>query len=89
MRTHYAYKLQVIKENLIMAKFKIEEYWIGDLAQLYYPDRDYKSALRLFDKDLCCTRGLWNALRTQGYKPRDRLFTRSQVRIIVKYLGEP
>ncbi|MBQ2968851.1 MAG: DUF4248 domain-containing protein [Bacteroidaceae bacterium] len=62
---------------------------IGELAKAYYPDRGYSTALRLFHKDLRLTRGLWNALQRQGYVESDRLFTRSQVKVIVKYLGDP
>lgn len=72
-----------------MARFEIRAYWIGDLAQEYYPDKDYRCAVRLFNKDLHCTRGLWGALQKQGYKEGDRLLTRSQVKTILKYLGEP
>lgn len=72
-----------------MARFEIRAYWIGDLAQEYYPDEDYRTAVRLFNKDLHCTRGLWDALRKHGYEKGGRVLSRSQVKVIVKYLGEP
>lgn len=72
-----------------MARFEIRAYWIGDLAQEYYPDKDYSAAVRIFNKDLHYTRSLWGALQKQGYKEGDRVFTRSQVKTILKYLGEP
>ena len=72
-----------------MNKFKIKPYSVGELAQLYCPDRDYYSAMRLFHKDLSETRGLQRALQKAGYKEGDRLLTRGQVQVIVQYLGEP
>ena len=45
------------------------------------------TAVRLFNRDLHRTRGLWDALQKQGYKEGDRIFTRAQVKTIVKYLG--
>ena len=72
-----------------MARFNITSYGFGELAEAYYPDDDYRTALRLFNKDLHGTRGLWDALQKQGYKRGDRIFTRAQVKTIVKFLGEP
>lgn len=53
-----------------MARFEIRAYWIGDLAQEYYPDKDYSAAVRIFNKDLHYTRGLWGALQKQGASAR-------------------
>ena len=64
-------------------------YGFGELAELYYPDRDYDSALRLFRKELRETHGLWPALQAEGYKENSKVLTRAQVRVIVQYLGEP
>ena len=72
-----------------MARFNITAYGIGELAEAYYPDREYSTAVRLFNRDLHRTRGLLDALRKQGFKDGDRIFTRAQVRVIVKYLGDP
>ena len=33
-----------------MRRFRIQSYPFGELAQLYYPDHTYDSALRLFRK---------------------------------------
>ena len=63
--------------------------YVSDLAQKYYPDRDYDSALRLFRKELHSTSGLWEALQKEGFKEYTKVLTRSQVRTIVKFLGEP
>ena len=61
----------------------------GDLAQLYYPDHNYQSALLLFRREMHETRGLWQALQAVGYKEKRKMLTRSQVRTIVQFLGEP
>ena len=72
-----------------MKNFTIQTYGFGELAELYYPDRDYNSALRLFRKELRETRGLWPALQAEGYKENSKVLTRAQVRVIVQYLGDP
>ena len=61
----------------------------GDLAQLYYPDHNYDSALRLFREEMHKTRGLWAAMVAEGYKEKTKTLTRAQVRTIVQFLGEP
>ena len=71
--------------STIMARFNIITYGFGELAGEYYLDTGYRTAVRLFNRDLRCTRGLWDALQKQGYKE----VTRAQVKAIVKYLGEP
>ena len=52
-------------------------------------DGHYDTALRPFCKELRETRGLCPALQAEGYRENAKLLTRSQVRVIVKYLGEP
>ena len=42
-----------------MKQFEIKSYHFGELAQMYYPECDYQSALRLFREELHVTRGLW------------------------------
>lgn len=56
---------------------------------IYLVGTDCQRAVRLFNRDLRRTRGLWDALQKQGFKDGDRIFTRAQVRVIVKYLGDP
>ena len=72
-----------------MKKFSIQIYGFGKLAELYYPDRDYNSALRMFRKELRETRGLWPALQAEGYREKQKVLTRSQVKVITQFLGEP
>lgn len=72
-----------------MKGFRLQGYGFGQLAQLYYPDRTPRSATALFRKEMHETRGLWEALQETGYKEYRKLLTRSQVKIIAQFLGEP
>ena len=72
-----------------MNHFKIKPYPFGELAQMYYPDHNYDSALLLFREEMHKTRGMWAAMVAEGYKEKTKMLTRSQVRTIVQFLGEP
>ena len=72
-----------------MNEFEIKPYPFGDLAQMYYPDHNYDSALRHFREEMHLTRGMWKAMRAVGYKEKRKTLTRAQVRTIVQFLGEP
>ena len=72
-----------------MGKFQIKDYNFGELAQFYYPDRMKHNAVQLFRRELVQTSVLCKALHALGYKGNERVLTRSQVRVIVQYLGEP
>ena len=56
---------------------------------MYYPDHNYDSALLLFREEMHKTRGMWEAMVAEGYKENTKTLTRSQVRTIVRFLGEP
>ena len=72
-----------------MKQFLIKSYPFGELAQMYYPDHGYQSALRLFRREMHDTRGMWQAMQDVGYKENTKVLTRAQVRVIVDYLGDP
>ena len=72
-----------------MKRFKIQPCAFGELAQMYYPDHSYVNALRLFREEMHKTRGMWAAMVAEGYKEKLKILTRSQVRTIVRFLGEP
>lgn len=61
----------------------------GELAQMYYSDHDYQGALRLFRREMHETRGMWQAMQAVGYRAKQKILSRSQVRTIVEFLGEP
>ena len=69
--------------------FEIKPYPFGDLAQMYSPDHNYQSALVHFREEMHLTRGMWKAMRAEGYKENTKILTRAQVRTIVQFLGEP
>ena len=56
---------------------------------MYYPDHQYDSALRHFREEMHLTRGLWEAMTAVGYREKQKLLSRSQVKTIVTFLGEP
>ena len=72
-----------------MERFKIKPYPFGELAQMSYPDHNYDSALQHFREEMHLTRGMWKAMVAEGYKEKTKMLTRSQVRTIVQFLGEP
>ena len=72
-----------------MKQFLIKSYPFGQLAQMYYPDHTYQSALRLFRREMHDTRGMWQAMQDVGYKENTKVLTRAQVKVIVKFLGDP
>ncbi|MBO5964913.1 MAG: DUF4248 domain-containing protein [Bacteroidaceae bacterium] len=55
----------------------------------YYPDLSYKSALRQLRNEIRVTRGLLQALKECGYKERNRIITRNQMKVIEEFLGKP
>ena len=71
------------------APFEIRPYNFGELAQMYYPDHPYDSALRLFRREMHETRGMWPAMQAVGYKDYTKVLTRAQVKVIVKFLDPP
>ena len=72
-----------------MHNFEIKPYNFGELAQMYYPDHTYDSALRHFREEMHLTRGMWKAMQAVGYKEKRKYLTRAQVKVIVRFLGEP
>ena len=69
--------------------FVIRSYGFGQLAQMYYPDHNYQSALLHFREEMHLTRGMWAAMVAEGYHENTKTLTRAQVRTIVQFLGEP
>ena len=61
----------------------------GNIAMRYYPGRGYKTALRLFRKEIELTRGLLDALQAIRYRDSQRVLTPRQAQVIEEYLGEP
>ena len=72
-----------------MKRFEIKDYDFCELAQLYYPDREYRTAVRRFREELKQTVRLSQMLKNAGYKGTERILSRNQVRIIVECIGAP
>lgn len=69
--------------------FILRPYTKAELAHLYNPGMPLVSALRKLREWVKCNHLLTEELKACGAKTRDRSYTRHQVRIITKYLGEP
>lgn len=61
----------------------------GRVAMRYFPECNYKNALRHFRDEIVKTRGLLEALTEIGYQPNQRTLTLRQMKVIEDYLGEP
>lgn len=60
----------------------------GALAMMYYPDKGYKAALRLFRREFELTKGLLPALEAVGYRQNQRVLSPRMIKVIEDYLGE-
>ena len=72
-----------------MKRFEIKDYDFCELAQMYFPDREYSTAVRRFREELKQTVRLSQMLKNAGYKGTERILSRNQVRIIVECIGTP
>lgn len=72
-----------------MENFKIRTYGRTELAQLYCPEMNPKSAFRKLTQWIDLYPELRERLSAEGVSPKSRTYTPGQVRIIVEALGEP
>ena len=73
-------KHKIPSHRLRERPFVIKPYLFGDLAQMYYPDHNYQSALLHFREEMHLTRGMWKAMVAEGYHENTKTLTRAQVR---------
>ncbi len=72
-----------------MDNFTIRAYTKKELALMYFPDSQPRTAVNhLMAWVRRCT-PLWNELEQTGYYKDSKAFTPRQVRLVVEYLGEP
>lgn len=72
-----------------MSDCKIRSYTKKELALMYFPDSQPRTAVNhLMSWIRHCT-PLWDALGEMGYERMSRSFTPRQVKAIVDYLGVP
>lgn len=69
--------------------FEIRAYSKKELALCYFPDLDPKSAGKRLKRWITKNEELYEELKKTCYNETFRSFSPRQVRIIVKYLGDP
>jgi Domain of unknown function (DUF4248) len=70
-------------------QFKIKSYAYCELALLYFPNSNKNSASTQLGRWIRQNENLRNQLYELDYKPRKKILTPSQVRLIVNFFGEP
>jgi hypothetical protein len=70
-------------------QFKIKSYGYGELALLYFPNSNKRSASTQLGRWLRQNISIKNQLMDLGYKPGKKILTPAQVKLIVKIFGEP
>ena len=72
-----------------MNDFQIKSYTKKELALMYFPDSNPRTAVNhLMSWIYRCT-PLLGQLKTAGYEKNSKAFTPRQIKLIVEYLGEP
>jgi hypothetical protein len=70
-------------------QFKIKSYGYGELALLYFPKSSKKSASTQLGRWVRQNEKLKIKLLEFGYKPRKKILTPSEVKLIVESFGDP
>jgi hypothetical protein len=69
--------------------FKVRAYGFGELAQLYFPNITKKSAAELLRNWITSNKSLKMKLQSNGHKPKQRVLTPAQVKLILEEFGIP
>jgi hypothetical protein len=69
--------------------FKIRSYGYGELALLYFPNCNKNSASTQLSRWVKQNDNLKKQLMELGFKPRRKILTPGQVKLIVDFLGVP
>lgn len=77
------------KKEITEKKFEYRTYIKSELAGLYYPAATSKVSLGMFNRWIRFNKKLQQELTDACYKSSRHSLTPLEVRIIVKYLGEP
>lgn len=70
-------------------EFVIRSYGYCELAMLYFPNSTKKSASAQLGRWIRGNENLKNQLTEMGLKPKKKILTPYQVKLIVEMLGEP
>ncbi len=68
---------------------EIRSYGLAELAILYKPDVHPRTAVKVLQQWIDRFPGLRRRLKAAGWKPKLKIITPVQVRLIVEALGEP
>ncbi len=71
------------------ADFKVRCYEKGELAQLFFPTLNRKTAGRKLKRWMDRCKPLMEEIQNEAYNRNCRYFSAREVRAIVYYLGEP
>ena len=69
--------------------FSIRCYGKGELARIYFPTLSQQAASRKMRRWICRCKELYHALEESSYSWACKTYSAREVRLIVKYLGEP
>ena len=72
-----------------MEAFKIRAYSKKELALMYFPDSQPRTAVNHLMAWIRRCTTLWQQLQDMGYQTTCKAFTPREVRVIVNQLGEP
>ncbi len=72
-----------------MDNFIIRTYTKKELALMYFPDSNPRTAVNHLMAWIHRCKPLWDELQAAGYYTASKAFTPRQVRAIVEQLGEP
>lgn len=72
-----------------MKEFRIRAYTKKELALMYFPDSQPRTAVNHLMAWIRRCSELWKELAVIGYKTNSKAFTPREVRAIVEQLGEP
>ncbi len=72
-----------------MEAFKIRAYSKKELALMYFPDSQPRTAVNHLMAWIRRCTSLWQQLQGMGYQTTCKAFTPREVRAIVEQLGEP
>lgn len=70
-------------------EFKVRTYKKSELALMYFPNSTKEAASRSFRRWLTRSTAMMNELGNVGYDKNRQYLLKTEVEIIVKYLGEP
>jgi hypothetical protein len=70
-------------------QFKIRSYGYGELALLYFPNSTKRSASTQLGRWVRQNDKLKKQLNELGFRPKKKILTPSQVKLIVELFGEP